>query len=231
MDIPRKRPYNLIEVRLHEWSQKRVTVSSPIAERSVVLHDVSEEVLDALLAAAGDDVHARIHYDRGTLEIMTTSADHEVCKRLLEMFVDTIALELGVNFAALGSTTLRITQGAGEPDSCYYINHEPAIRGKEKITLPDDPPPDLVIEIDLSRERMHKRDLYTRIGTPEFWRYDGSALIAYRLVGNRYKEIEKSFAFPWLTVSELTRFLDRRHKDAHMPIVRDFRDFVRQAAG
>lgn len=37
-----------------------------------------------------------------------------------------------------------------EPDDCFYIQHQAEMVGKDRIDLAVDPPPDLVIEIDVA---------------------------------------------------------------------------------
>jgi Uma2 family endonuclease len=66
--------------------------------------------------------------------------------------VEILLEELGIEFRALGSTTFKHRQSdkAVEPDDCFYIAHEAEIRGKPRIDLETDPPPDLVLEVDLS---------------------------------------------------------------------------------
>ena len=84
-----------------------------------------------------DDRHLRITYDRGALEIMTLSSEHERFKRLLLLLIATLVEELGWNMAGFGSMTFKrrkLKRGL-EPDECYWIQSEPLVRGKDKIDL------------------------------------------------------------------------------------------------
>jgi Uma2 family endonuclease len=88
------------------------------------------------------------------------------------------------------------------------VQHVDAIRGKEEIDLAVDPPPDLAIEVEISRRMIKRIPLYAALGVPELWRDDGKDVRAFQLdPTGEYKPIEKSFAFPMVSMSELTRLL------------------------
>jgi Uma2 family endonuclease len=91
----------------------------------------------------------RFSYSHGWVELMTPLAVHEDDKTIIGNLVEILLEELDIEFRALGSITLRSSklQKAVEPDECFYIEHEGLIRGKNKIDLDFDPPPDLAIEI------------------------------------------------------------------------------------
>ena len=207
-----------------------VMSNASITEHVVVLHNVRDELFRAMLEIVEDDGHARLNYDRGTLEVMTPSGDHEICARLIDKFLGAISEHLNADVDHFGSTTLRIEHGSGEPDSCYYIEHAAAIRGNTDIDLALVPPPDLVVEIDLSHERMEKRELYARMGVPEFWRYDGAKIFAYRLTDGRYETSATSVAFPWLEVAKIGEFLARRRAEGQLAILRSFRAYLGENA-
>src|SRR3989442_13282230 len=87
------------------------------------------------LLRAFDDRHLRITYDRGALEIMTLSPEHERFKHLLGLLVFALAEELGQTVAGLGSMTFkrRPNKRGLEPDECYSVQTEPLIHGKDRI--------------------------------------------------------------------------------------------------
>src|SRR5437588_11765498 len=149
---------------------------TPSGQR-LVLGDVSWRSYERLLRVF-DDRHLRITYDRGALEIMTLSPEHERFKCLLSYLVLVLVEELGWNMASFGSMTFkRKKRGRGlEPDECYWIQNEPLVRGKDKIDLRRDPPPDLVIEIDWTHSSLNRLGIFAALGVPEIWRYDGTVL-------------------------------------------------------
>lgn len=115
---------------------------------------------------------------------------------------------------------------AVEPDTCFYIEHEAAVRGKLRIDLEADPPPDLAIEIDISSRT--RFDNYEKLGVPEFWRFDGSKLEINVLQDEDYRKTTTSPHFPKLPLTEaLPRFMAQAPKTGRNAIMRAFREWVR----
>ncbi len=56
------------------------------------------------------------------------------------------------------------------------IRHEAVARRPEPINLQTDPPPDLAIEVDITRSSLNRMVIYARLGIPEVWRHDGTSL-------------------------------------------------------
>ena len=89
---------------------------------------------------------------------MSPSPEHEVASHTLSLLVEILAEELNIDVYGLGSTTFNredLERGF-EPDSCFYIQNEERIRGKNRIDLAFDPPPELVIEIDITSPSINK---------------------------------------------------------------------------
>ena len=184
------------------------TVLSP-PEQRVTLHNVSWETYERLLADLQDSSAPRMTYDRGTLEIMSPSSEHERYNRTIAQIVEELAVEMDINIDSLGSTTFRredIDHGF-EPDSCFYIENAARVRGKKRIDLSIDPPPDMVIEIDITSPSLDKFPIFAQAGVPEVWRFDGSRLAIYELTGGNYQERDTSIAFPSVTASDVTAFV------------------------
>ena len=102
--------------------------------------------------------HIRVTYDRGEMEVMTVSPKHENRKKLLGRLVEALTEEMGIDIASFGSMTCRRQdlQRALEADDSYWIEHEPEVRGREDLDLEVDPPPDLALEIEISRSTMNR---------------------------------------------------------------------------
>lgn len=205
-----------------------VTVLSP-PEQRVTLHNVSWETYERLLADLQDSSTPRMTYDRGTLEIMSPSSEHERYNRTIAQIVEELAVELDVNIDSLGSTTFRredLDRGF-EPDSCFYIRHAASVRGKKRIDLGVDPPPDLVIEIDITNPSLDKFPIFAQVGVPEVWRFDGSRLAIYELAGDEYPERSASVAFPAVTAADVTAFIKESETMARPEWVRKLRGWAR----
>ena len=118
---------------------KRITV--PPGQR-ILLHDISWQEFESILEDLGEHRSSRIAYDNGILEIMTPLPEHEVSKSLIGDFVKILLEELDIDFWCLGSTTFKnqaMFKGI-EPDDCFYIKNEAAVRGKDRLDLTVDPP-------------------------------------------------------------------------------------------
>jgi Uma2 family endonuclease len=191
---------------------------------------VSWETYEHLLSDLADCSAPRLTFDQGVLEIMSPTAEHEEYNRTLAALVEFVATELRINIRRLGSTTFRredLVKGF-EPDTCFYVQSVPCIRGKRRIELPQDPPPDLLIEIDISSSSLDRFPLFAQVGVPEVWRYDGSRVQFLRLTGEQYLEVPQSLAFPILTSQVVTRFLEESLELESTEWSLRLRDWVRQ---
>ncbi|MBE8986688.1 Uma2 family endonuclease [Nostoc sp. LEGE 12450] len=205
-------------------------VKSTPAEQRTVLHNISWETFEALLRDTGEDRGSRFAYDCGVLEIMTPLFEHENPKSNFGNFIIALAEELGIEVRSAGSTTLKrkISKRGIEPDTCYYIQNELAIRGKQTLDLENDPPPDLAIEIDITSSSLNKLGIYSALGVTELWRYDGQDLKFYQLVEGQYVECKFSIAFPIISVSEISRFIEQSKSIGEIALLKSFRASVRK---
>ncbi|MEK0177874.1 Uma2 family endonuclease [Microcoleus anatoxicus] len=211
------------------------TTSTPVEqeitpENRVVLKGVSWSTFKALLADVGDDRAWRIAYDRGVLEIRMPYLEHEVPKGLIESLIEATADELEIEVMKAGSLTLEredLTR-AVEPDSCFYIQNEASVRGKRDIKLPEDLPPDLVIESDYTNSSVNKDAIYAALGVPELWRYRRQSLQVYQLVEGKYQKCDRSLAFPFLPVAEIPGFIEQSRTIGQRSAVRLFRQRIRE---
>lgn len=174
-----------------------------------IYYGVSWDTYLQLLDDLGDDSNVRLTFNHGVLEIMSPKRLHEQLTRLVDMVVTLLAFELGMNVDNCGAMTLRIAseQRGGEPDSCFYVANEAAVRGVEEINLEIHPPPDVVLEVDITSPSLDKFGLYLAARVPEVWRYDGAHMSFYALAGERYDEASHSLCFPHLTAAMLERYL------------------------
>lgn len=178
-------------------------------EQRVVLNHVSWETYESLLADHLDASNPRFTYDCGVLEIMSPSSEHEKINCCIALLVDVLAEELDLDVENLGSTTFRrkdVERGF-EPDSCFYIQNVERVRGKKKIDLTIDPPPDLVIEIDITSGSLNKLPIYAKLGIPEIWRYESERLLILTLENNRYIEGDESLVLPGVTGQAIFSFV------------------------
>jgi Uma2 family endonuclease len=102
--------------------------------------------------------------------------------------------------------------------------------GRRRLDLRTDPPPDLVIEVDVTHGSLNRLAIYAALGVPEVWRLDGNALIFYVLdKKGAYQSVPASQSFPLLTPADLLGFLQQaRPAGDENPVLRQFRAWVRQ---
>lgn len=195
----------------------------------ILLRNISWQTYLALLKDVEEQPGIRLTYDRGLLEIMAPLDPHESYKKLLGRFVEALTEELDVEIRSLGSRTCNredLARGL-EPDQCYYIQNEQVVWDKDQIDLNQDPPPDLVIEIDITSSSINRLDLYADLGVPEVWRYDGRRLTIYQLEVKSYQACDRSPTFTFLPPTEIVRFLELRKTTRETTLIRLFREWVR----
>lgn len=204
--------------------------------QNVVLTNVSWQTYKALLADMGDHRAARLTYDRGILQIKMPSKLDEIINRLLARIVTTLTEELGLNVVDLGSTTLdreALDQGA-EPDTCFYIQNANQLAGLDP-QIPEDLPPDLVIEVDITSPSTSRIGVYLALGIPEVWCYTKKqGLKIYHLQTDasdrNYVESNFSLAFAKVSAVVLNQFLQQRQTQNENTVIRAVRDWIRSKA-
>jgi Uma2 family endonuclease len=194
----------------------------------IVLENASWALYEQLLRDIGDRP-IRINYDQGRLEMMSPLPEHEEVKKVIARLVENLSFEIGIEVKSLGSTTFRRSDKAKglEPDECYYFKDEKKMRGRKRLNLKKDPPPELVVEIDVTHSSVPREAIYVGLGVPEIWRWDGTRLECLELAGGAYRPRERSLVFPFLAPRELTRFIRMRGRIGENALVRKFRDWVR----
>jgi Uma2 family endonuclease len=149
---------------------------------------------------------------------------------LIGRFIEILTLELRIRIKSLGSTTWKrkeLRRGL-ESDECYYIANESRVRGKLELDFTTDPPPDLAVEIDLSRSSARRMGIYAALRVPEVWSFDGEEIRVYLLQADgTYALAERSPSFPFLPVAEVARFVRRIATVDETALVLAFRDWVR----
>ena len=203
-----------------------------IAEQRVILSNISWQTFEQLLKELGDKRATRLAYNEGLLEIMTPLGPHENNNRFIESLIGVIADELNLNIKKFGSLTMKREKKlkGAEPDSCYYLQNEPLVRSKQEIDLDNDPPPDLVLEIDITSGSLDKKPIYAAIGVPELWRYDGNRLEVFVLepLKRNYLSVSQSPTFPWMPLDVIHRFIRQSLVDGETATLRAFRAWVRE---
>ena len=199
--------------------------SWPNEPQRLVLQNITWKQYDALLRVF-DDRHLRLTYDRGDLEIMTLSFEHERYKAILRRLIEALAEATGRPIAAFGSMTLRGENLGLEPDEGFYVAESPAALAR-KLRRRQPAPPDLVVEIDISHSSLDRLELYAALGVPEVWRFDGERLEVYLLEEDGRLHVHKeSRLFPGFRLSRIGAFVKRGLRQDDGRLLRDFRSWL-----
>jgi len=195
----------------------------------ILLRDISWQAFEAILEELGDRRGSRIAYEKNTLEIWMPLPEHEDAKEIIGDLLKALLEELDVEFRTLGSTTFKnkILEVGLEPDQCFYIQNEARIRGKKRLDLAIDPPPDLALEIDIT-SRTHPT-IYRALGVPELWRFEQGQLQIIILQNGEYMEVDESPTFPRFPLkSILIQFLEESRTIGRNATMKAFRRWVQE---
>lgn len=199
------------------------------AGQSVLFHNISWTDFENILEELGEHRGTRITYNQGTLEIMAPLPEHEFDKELLSDLVKIILEELDLERECFGSTTFKnqsMAQGI-KPYQCFYIKNHLLMRGKTRVDLTVDPPPDLAIEIDLTSKT--QISTYAALGVPELWIYEKNQLQIYTLQDGKYIQSVMSPNFPNLPIVEvIPEYIQRSKTEGASAILKRFRQWLRK---
>jgi Uma2 family endonuclease len=200
-------------------------------EQRILLRNISWDMYEQFLTELAEQ-HVRLTYDNGELELMSPSSKHEILKTRLRSIIETAALEFDVDFEPYGSVTCRrkdLAKGL-ESDECYYIRNADKVRDKsldDEFDLTTQPPPDLAIEIDISKTLLSREAIYAALGVPELWRCDGDSVRVFLLKKGVYQESSSSLSFPRLPIDELGKQLKRPTGMSHVQWLKSFQKWVK----
>lgn len=176
------------------------------------------------------DTRTRVTYDRGKLELMSPGKRHERIKGVMGRLLEALLRDGGMRFLNGGSTTFRresLDRGL-EPDECYWIQHVMEAASDDEWGPLVHPPPDLAIEVDITRSSIDRMAVYAALGVPEVWRYrrDGGVTI-HTLAGDAYEQVNRSPMFPYVPLSLLTEFVERGQREPTSDVVAAFETWLR----
>jgi Uma2 family endonuclease len=211
----------------------------PIAtEQRVVLQDVNWEQYEQLLKELGAKRQTRLTYCRGKLEMMTPIDAHERCSKLIESLLLVLSEEKQIPLTTIAPVLLKHPEYgyATETDTGYYLQANAPQQRKPAILLPAEPPPDVLLEVSLTKSTIEKLPLYATLGIPEVWRYLTTAgddvlkgkLHIYHLRDSGYVEQSHSLHFPFLPADRIQQFLEQSDSMSLAAALRVLRSWVQE---
>jgi Uma2 family endonuclease len=153
----------------------------------VRLHGVTWSDYLRLLRMRGDHSGPRITYLSGEVEIMSPGRSHESIKSFIGRLVEVFCLEHDIEFTPVGSWTVKSKpdERGAEPDECYVFGN-----------AADASRPDLAIEVEWTRGRIDKLEVYRKLGVREVWYWRDARIEPYWLRGERYRLARSSRVLP-----------------------------------
>jgi Uma2 family endonuclease len=137
----------------------------------------------------------RIKYRTGEVLLMSPLPKHGRDASLIADIIKVLLDYTGREYDAFTPVTMELPDKSGiEPDYCFYIDHWQAVSGKERLDWKTDPPPDLVLEIDVTSYSDVNDYLPYRV--PEVWLFRKDQLFVYQLQGTEYLSQTQSQYFP-----------------------------------
>ena len=174
----------------------------------------------------GDSAIPRIKYLAGEVWLMSPLPKHGREASLIADIVKVLCDRTGQEYDSFTPITMQLPEVSGiEPDSCFYIERWRAISGKDRIDWATDPPPDLVLEVDVTSYTDVNHYLPYRM--PEVWLLRHPGLRMYQLQGDEYVATDRSRYFPSLNVTEMVaRALQVAQKRNTSTAIRDLKQRV-----
>lgn len=188
-----------------------------------------ERILDENPDRAG----LRIAFDGNNLEFMSPSTRHEKQNRRLQTLIDVLAEELGIDVESVGSLTLKRSdlERGFEPDSSFYVQSLPAVEDVEEVDLEIHPPPDLTIEVEVSRGTINRFAIFSALGIPEVWTIRDTKATFHILREHGYEVTARSLAFPILSSADVSELLQDRGRKRSTAWTRETRRWIRARLG
>lgn len=203
------------------------SLAAELAETRMVLENVEWGTFVELAGQRRGSV-PRMAYDRGILEMMSPKRQHENLGRLIGRMVEAYSEARDIEIISLKSITVKRSDlmKAFEADESYYVAHAARLLEKEEIDFEIDPPPDLVIEVEITASAINKMQLFAKMQVPEVWRHDGQCLQMFLLAEGNYTLIESSKQLPGLQASLMNQILASRLTTGETKLIKSFRQQI-----
>lgn len=193
----------------------------------VTLRDVDWETYERLRSADGNR-GVRMTYDHGILILMAPSRRHDRIAEILGRLVFAWTEDRQIACLSGGSTTMksRLLERGLEPDKCFYIQNEAAVRDRDEYHAEIDPPPDLVVEVDVTSLSTKRMPLYADFQVPEIWRWVDNRMEIYRLIDAAYVQVKDSASLTEFPIELVLQILELRYEVDETSLVRRFRTAI-----
>lgn len=190
-----------------------IKVRLPLSsEERVVLTNQSWSDYISLLKQIGES-RVFVTFDGTRIEVMAPSWEHDLDANVLHSVIVALARHLRLRFKTGGSFTMKradVNRGL-EADWCYYFKNVQNVVGKKKVDLQRDPPPDLAVEVELTRRLLDRESIYAKLGVPELWRFRDGELKVFVLRRGKYVMADRSPIFHGISPSQISALVEKSH--------------------
>lgn len=204
-------------------------IVSQLPEDSVVtFQGAGWEDYEDLLRQVDKRKGLRISYSEGVLQVMTVSSEHENYADFIRILVAHLSFRRHIKIRFFGSATMKkgtFSKGT-EPDACFYVQSADLLGNKMRLDFGVDPPPDIVVEVDVHHDTRFKFPIYAVLGVPEIWRFDGKVMTFHRLEQGEYVATDSSGALPQISAPILTRFLGQLAAEGELQAMMAFDEWL-----
>ena len=197
---------------------------------TLLLHNISWADYEDVLTKFQNKSAYRVSYNCGVLKIMSPRPDHEFPKDVVLKLVTIYAYEFDIELDSYGSTTYRRRKKAkgAEADTSFYLRNAAKVCGKGDFDLEIDPPPGVVVEIDISNESLDKFEIYAALKVSEIWRFDGKSFNIHILFESKYETVSNSIELPLISSALLDEFLQIGREKGQSAMVKIFRQRLKE---
>jgi Uma2 family endonuclease len=210
IDLTRKTP---IQLHLHSKGDNESNAFVPTAMFALVSREniqlrpgavlrlpATWDEYESLSQQRGEGSLPRLKYRNGEVLLMSPLPHHGKDAHMIANVITALLDHLEREYDAFTPMTMKLPEESGiEPDYCFYIEHWEAVLGKRRIDWRVDPPPDLVLEIDVTS--YSDVDDYLPYRIPEVWLFKRNQLRIYQLQDNAYQLSAQSRYFPTIDLS------------------------------
>jgi Uma2 family endonuclease len=178
---------------------------------------------ESLSQQRGDGSLPRLKYRHGEVLLMSPLPHHGKDAHIIANVITTLLDHFEREYDAFTPMTMKLPEESGiEPDYCFYIDNWEAVLGKKRIDWRIDPPPDLVLEIDVTS--YSDVDDYLPYRVPEVWLYKRHQLKIYQFQDSAYRLVAPSRYFPAIDLQPIVdRCLQLAYERNTSAAIRDLR--------
>ena len=207
-----------------------IAAQPTFTEDQVVHLKVPWDVYETLVETLGDDSHIRLAYDGELLEIMSPGTPHDFLASLIGDMIASVRDEWQVEITSYRTATFKSdkSERGFEGDQAYYIGEiKNRIQDVWRVDISIDPPPDLVVELDITHKSTDKFPTFAKLGIPEVWHYTPKAFQWHALEGGAYVPIATSRMIAGLPLIELTKRVEVARPGENLAFFAKWRHWLR----